>query len=126
MTLRYNQFLLDEKIYDSLQVNILKSQPIRELFWHGSVRCYSRDAIQAVNGRSCIFCPDRDECRRKIKLILIVHIITGEMSAFIELDSISEKNLQRLMSTKSNRLKKMVVQMSVKEGTVVFEEVIES
>lgn len=129
IALRYNQFLLDEVFYDRLQVGFVKIQTVRKFFWCGDLVCYSRDAKQAKNGKSCLFCTDRAECRRKTSLNLLVNTSVGEMCAILELNSTSEKLFELFVGEvgKENLESTLIeirVQFSGGENIVVFEKVL--
>ena len=129
ITLRHNQFLYDEVFYDRLQVRVIKIQTVRKFFWYGDLVCYSGDTQQAQNGKSCLFCTDRAECRRTTSLNLLVNTTAGEMCAILELNSASEKLFELLVAeigkeNFENTLIEIRVQFTGGENIVVFEKVL--
>ncbi len=92
---------------------IVHVQPIRKLFWQGSLVCHSYDTEQAVNGRSCIFCPDKHDCQRKTSLTMLV-AGKEEKVAIFDLNLLSQRNFE--IFTKEigrDKLNRTVVEISV-------------
>jgi len=113
INLRHNQLSLNQQVFSRLKVMILHVQPIRKLFWQGSLVCHSYDTEQAVNGRSCIFCPDKHDCQQKISLTMLV-AGKEEMLAIFDLNLLSQRNFELLIKELGiDKLDRTVVEISV-------------
>jgi len=101
------QFVIGGELRSSLFCLIQKAQPVRKLFEHGKLSCYSMDGKVGHTRKSyCIFCDDGFRCQRKIRLSMILlnntehrpivfEINHGSFSAFEELvDSVGEEQLK--------------------------------
>ena len=62
-------FAIEAKSYSHLRCLIQKAQPIRKLFQHNKLVCYSMDGkIGHKRETYCVFCNDNFHCQRKIRL----------------------------------------------------------
>ncbi len=113
INLRHNQLSLNQRVFSKLKVMIVHVQPIRKLFWQGSLVCHSYDTEQAVNGRSCIFCPDKHDCQQKTSLTMLV-AGKEEKVAIIDLNLLSQTNFELLIKELGrDKLNRTVVEISV-------------
>ena len=113
INLRHNQISFNQQVFSKLKVMIVHVQPIRKLFWQGSLVCHSYDTEQAVNGRSCIFCPDKHDCQQKTSLTMLV-AGKEEKVAIFDLNLLSQRNFE--IFTKEigrDKLNRTVVEISV-------------
>lgn len=94
-----DQFKIDDRIHNAIQVMIQKIQPVRKLFKDGKLICYSMDGKLSMNKRKyCIFCKDARHCHRKLRLSLI-HIHNQDMTPLVfDLNQPSFQNLQELLA----------------------------
>lgn len=107
VSVHVEQFIVDEESYPRLRCLIQKAQPIRKLFQHSKLVCYSMDGkIGHKRETYCVFCDDNFHCQRKIRLSMILldkadhrpivlDINQGSFAAFDELvNSIGEEQLK--------------------------------
>ncbi len=86
-------FTIDEKTYNELKCSIKDINPVRKLFKRKKVECYSNDAKKGKNGEYCSLCKKRNQCRQRIRLMLLVYDKDGETPAILEINTNSYDNL---------------------------------
>jgi len=98
-TVAKDQFKIDQKTHNAIQVMIQKIQPVRKLFKDGKLICYSMDGKLSMSKRKyCIFCKDARNCHRKLRLSMI-HIHNQNMTPLVfDLNQPSFQNLQDLLA----------------------------
>lgn len=73
VSVQAEQFTIEQKSYTHLRCLIQKAQPIRKLFEHSKLVCYSMDGNFGHKRQTyCVFCDDNFHCQRKIRLSMIL------------------------------------------------------
>lgn len=95
ISIRKEQFVIDNIPHDYLSVFIVKTQPIRKFFRDGKLQCYSMDAKISRNKKYCVFCDDAWRCHKKIRLSMFE---TDTMQPFVlDINPASFQGLQKLL-----------------------------
>lgn len=110
-------FCLNGKQSRKLECFIREITPVRKLFKGKKVECYSNDAKKGKNGECCAFCPERMNCRQRIRLTLLVHDSEEkEIPARLEINNNSFGTLKKMLEpVKEEDLANMLVVLEVKE-----------
>ena len=90
-----NGFAVGEKGYRELKCFIKDITPVRKLFKGRKIECYSNNAKKGKNGEYCALCKKRNQCRQRIRLMLLVHNEDKEAPALLEINTNSLDNLRK-------------------------------
>lgn len=100
ISVRGDQFTLNNRSYDSLQGMIQKAQPIRKFFLQGKLHCYSMDAQQShVSKQYCVFCDDAYRCQRKLRLSIMLILGDSLLPAVLDINQRSISDYQQLLDS---------------------------
>ena len=95
ISIRKEQFVIDNIPHDYLSVLIVKTQPIRKFFRDGKLQCYSMDAKISRNKKHCVFCDDAWRCHKKIRLSMLK--INQMQPLILDINPASFQGLQNIM-----------------------------
>lgn len=113
-------FTVDGRTYSELQGFIRQIVPVRKLFNGRKLECYSNDAVKGRNGTFCSLCLKLAQCRKRIRLmLLLVDENGGQVPAQFEINSSSFRSLQKMLEPiDEGELAKTLVNMELdkKEG----------
>jgi len=109
-----NGFSIKGKVYDNLQCFIRDIVPVRKLFKGKKVECYSNNAKKGKNGEYCALCKKRNQCRQRIRLMLLLHYEDEETPAILEINTNSHDNLRKsLENINDGELSTQLIVLSV-------------
>ena len=114
-------FIIAEKIYPELKCFIKDINPVRKLFKGRKVECYSNDAKRGKNGEYCSLCKKRNQCRQRIRLMLLLCDEKDETPAILEINTNSQNNLRKaLENINDDELSAQLMVISIeKEGKYI-------
>ena len=91
-------FRLNGKLFQTLECFIKEIIPVRKLFKGKKIECYSNDAKKGKGGELCALCSKRMNCRRRIRLMLLVCDKENEsVPAQLEINSNSFEELKKML-----------------------------
>lgn len=110
-------FRLNGQLFQTLECFIKEILPVRKLFKGKNIECYSNDAETGKNGELCAFCSKRMSCRRRIRLMLLVHDKESEpVPAQLEINNNSFETLKKMLEPiKEDDLSSLLVSLEVKK-----------
>ncbi len=89
------EFTLGKTRLPNLDVSIQELKPVRKLFENKKLKCMSMDCEVGKNGRYCAICQEQFKCRRRIRIMMIVHNSRGQPSpAILEINQNSFESLK--------------------------------
>jgi len=92
-----NGFTIGEKAYSELQCFIRDITLVRKLFRGRKIECYSNNAKKGKNGEHCALCQKRNECKQRIRLMLLLHDEDEETPAQLEINTNSFDKLRKAL-----------------------------
>ena len=95
VSVRNQQFVIDDLGHNQLRVFILKMQSIRKFFRKGKLECYSMDGKISRSKRYCVFCDDAWQCRKKIRVSML--LLNALDPVVIDINEPSFENLQAVV-----------------------------
>jgi len=91
-------FTVNGKTQSEIQGFIRQIIPVRKLFNGRKLLCYSNDAVKGKNGEHCSLCPRQSQCRKRIRLMLLLQDGDGsQIPAQFEINSTSFDNLREML-----------------------------
>lgn len=90
-----NGFTVGEKAYSELKCFIKDIIPVRKLFRGRKIECYSNNAKKGKNGEYCALCKKRTQCKRRIRLMLLLYDNEEATPAILEINTNSHDNLRK-------------------------------
>jgi hypothetical protein len=110
-------FRLNGKLSQTLECFIKEIIPVRKLFKGREIECYSNDAKKGKNGELCALCSKRMSCRRRIRLMLLVHDKESEpVPAQLEINNNSFETLKKMLEPiDADSLPSLLVSLEVKK-----------
>jgi hypothetical protein len=108
-------FHLNGRSHQKLECFIREIIPVRKLFKGKKIECYSNDAKKGRNGEICALCSKRMNCRRRIRLMLLVHDKENEsVPAQLEINGNSFEALKKMLEPiKEEDLSNLLVVLEV-------------
>lgn len=117
ITLKAGHFLLAERRDDQLMVRILEFFVVRKRFVDRHLDCYSLDLRRGSKGTYCGFCPVRQHCQKRLRMLLLVIDDDQEQPAILEINYLSFDSLEDLVERVGrDNLAKTLVRLSVVDG----------
>ena len=109
-------FLVNGKIFQTIQCFIREIRPVRKLFKGRKIECYSNDAKKSKSGEFCALCPKRMQCKQRIRLMLLIQDKDQEgIPAQLEINSNSFEPLKKILEPiKTEELPTLLVNLAVK------------
>jgi len=99
VAVREGEFRVGDQYYKLLEVSIQDVLPVRKLFLESRLVCFSFDNRTGKNGTYCALCPNRFRCRRRIRLMILIHNVDSEpLPAVLEISPASFDALEQLIN----------------------------
>lgn len=111
VSIRDEQFVINDVSHHHLRVFIVKIQPIRKFFRKGKLECYSMDGKISRNKKHCVFCDDAWRCQKKLRLSML--LLDALDPVVLDINEPSFENLQALVERYGNDLDATPVTMKI-------------
>ena len=111
VSVRAEQFVINDVSHNRLRVFIVKIQPIRKFFRDGRLECYSMDAKISRIKRYCVFCDDAWRCRKKLRLSML--LLDALDPVVLDINEPSFKNLEAVIEQCGNDLETTPVTLKI-------------
>ena len=109
-------FNIGGRIFDELECCIKDIIPVRKLFKGNKVECYSNDAVIGKSGEYCSLCKKRKHCRKRMRLMLLIHEENSETPAQMEINTNSFNNLREALEPiPENELSKTLINIKIEK-----------
>lgn len=96
VSLNGEEFIVRKSRLQTLDVSIQEMTPVRKLFENKKLKCISMDCTVSRNGRYCALCKDQFKCRRRIRIMMIIHNCGDQpCPAILEINQNSFGSLQQ-------------------------------
>jgi hypothetical protein len=107
-------FRISDRHTEQIRAFIREIMPVRKLFNGKTMECFSNDAKKGRNGELCAVCPNRNRCRQRIRLMLVIADGEKQEPAQLEINSNSFQNLKdALEPLPQDELQKTLIEISV-------------
>ena len=87
-------FNIDGNFYSQIECFIRDIIPVRKLFNGQKVECYSNDGRKGKNGEFCSICRKQNQCRQRMRLMLLIAEENAETPAMLEINTNSFASLR--------------------------------
>ena len=111
VSVRAEQFVINDVTHERLRVFIIKIQPIRKFFRDGKLECYSMDAKISRSKKHCVFCDDAWRCRKKLRLSML--LLDALDPVILDINEPSFKNMQAVVEQCGRDLETTPVSMKI-------------
>ena len=111
VSVKNEQFVIDDVSHNRLQALIVKIQPIRKFFLKGKLECYSMDGKISRSKKHCVFCDDAWRCRKKLRLSML--LLDSLDPVILDINEPSFENLQDLIAQCGDDLETIPVTLEI-------------
>ncbi|MCK5538277.1 MAG: hypothetical protein KAI79_15730 [Bacteroidales bacterium] len=95
ISVREQKFIIDNKKYTTLTVNIQDLLPVKKFFNNGKLLCYAINSNSSSTGKNCTLCADRFKCFMKVRIMMQINSIDNDpIPAALEIGKKDFKSLQ--------------------------------
>jgi hypothetical protein len=90
-------FNIDGNFYSKIECFIRDIIPVRKLFNGKKVECYSNDSKKGKNDEFCSICRKQNQCRQRMRLMLLIAEENAETPAMLEINTNSFASLREAL-----------------------------